>query len=67
VESVLKRSAAALVLARNHPNGHTETSEQHKALTRAVALAAQTIHLKVVDHLILAPHEVLRFRKAGLL
>ncbi len=67
VESALKRGAAALVLAHNHPNGHVQPSEQDKTLTRALVLAAETVHLKIADHLIISPDEVFSFRKAGLL
>jgi len=67
IEAALKRGAAALVLAHNHPNGHVEPSEHDKVLTRAIVLAAETVHLKVVDHLIVSAQEMFSFRKAGLL
>lgn len=67
VESALRKGAAALVLAHNHPNGCVDPSEQDKILTRAVVLAAETARLKIVDHLIMSVDAVLSFRKAGLL
>lgn len=67
VESALRRGAAALVLAHNHPNGRVEPTEQDKVLTRALVLAAETVHLKIVDHLIVSVDGVFSFRKAGLL
>ena len=67
VEAALKRQAAALVLAHNHPNGHVQPSEHDKVLTRAIVLAAETINLRVVDHLIVSPEETFSFRQAGLL
>ena len=67
VEAALKRQAAALVLAHNHPNGNVEPSEQDKVVTQAVVLAAETIGLRVVDHLIVSASETFSFRKAGLL
>ena len=67
VESALRRGAAALVIAHNHPNGHVQPSGQDKTLTRALVLAAETVNLKIVDHLIVSPDEVFSFRKAGLL
>ena len=67
VEAALKRQAAALVLAHNHPNGNLEPSEHDKVLTRAIVLAAETINLRVVDHLIVSSEDVFSFRKAGLL
>lgn len=67
IEAALKRGAAALVLAHNHPNGNVTPSEQDKVLTRAIVLGAETVHLKVVDHLIVSARETFSFRKAGLL
>jgi DNA repair protein RadC len=67
VESALRRGAAALVLAHNHPNGQVQPTEQDKLLTRALVLAAETVHLKIVDHLVVSADEAFSFRKAGLL
>jgi DNA repair protein RadC len=67
IESALRKGAVALVLAHNHPNGHVEPTEQDKLLTRALTLAAETVHLKILDHLIVSADVVFSFRKAGLL
>jgi DNA repair protein RadC len=67
IESALRRGGAALVLAHNHPNGDVTPSEHDKILTRAVVLAADTVHLKIVDHLIVSADETFSFRSAGLL
>ncbi|MGH9768614.1 MAG: RadC family protein [Blastocatellia bacterium] len=67
IESALRRGAAAIVLAHNHPNGNVQPSEQDKLLTRAVVLGAEAVHLKIVDHLIVSPDKVFSFRKEGLL
>ena len=67
VETALKHGAATLVLAHNHPNGQVQPSDQDKALTRALVLAAETVNVKILDHLIISPDKVFSFRKAGLL
>lgn len=67
MEGSIRRGAAALVLAHNHPNGHVQPSENDKLLTRALVLAAETIQLKILDHLIICPDEVFSFRSAGML
>jgi DNA repair protein RadC len=67
IEAALRRGAFGLVLAHNHPNGKVTPSEQDKVLTRAVVLAAETVNLRVVDHLIVSSQETFSFRKAGLL
>jgi len=67
IEAALKRGAAAVVLAHNHPNANPTPSEHDKVLTRAIVLAAEAVHLKVVDHLIVSAQDTFSFRKAGLL
>jgi DNA repair protein RadC len=42
-------------------------SDQDKVLTRALVLAAQTIQIKVLDHLIVSTDRVFSFRQEGLL
>jgi len=67
IETALRRGAAALVLAHNHPNGNVQPSEQDKLLTRALVLAAEAVQVKILDHLIVSADEVFSFRNAGLL
>ena len=67
VEAALRREAAALVLAHNHSSGNVAPSEHDKVITRAIVLAAETIGLRVVDHLIVSREETFSFRQAGLL
>jgi len=67
VEAALRRGAAAVVLAHNHPNGDVNPSEQDKLLTRAIVLAAEAVQISIVDHLIVSPDKVFSFREAGLL
>jgi DNA repair protein RadC len=67
IEAALKRGAAAIVLAHNHPNANLTPSEYDKVLTRAIVLAAETVSIKVADHLIVSAQEAFSFRKAGLL
>jgi DNA repair protein RadC len=67
VEAALKRGAAAIVLAHNHPNGNPMPSEHDRLLTRAIVLAAETVNLRVADHLIISAQDTFSFRKAGLL
>ena len=67
VESALRRQAAAVVLAHNHPNGSLQPSDQDKLLTRAVVMAFEPVQIKVRDHLIITADGFFSFRKAGLL
>lgn len=67
IEAALKRGASALVFAHNHPNRVVEPSEQDKTLTRALVLAAETVNLRVLDHLIISADETFSFRQEGLI
>lgn len=67
MEAALKRGAKVLVFAHNHPNGNVNPSDQDKTLTRALVLAAETLQVKIHDHLIVSPDAVFSLRKAGLL
>lgn len=67
IEAALRRGAAAIVCAHNHPSGDVRPSEQDKTLTRALVLAANTVQLKLLDHLIVSPDAVFSFRKEGLM
>ena len=67
VEAALRRGAAAIVLAHNHPNGDAAPSRRDRTLTRAIVLAAETVQLRVVDHLIVSAEQVFSFRRERLL
>ncbi|MFB3887106.1 MAG: RadC family protein [Thermodesulfobacteriota bacterium] len=67
MDAALRRNAAALVFAHNHPNGNINPSERDKVLTRALILAAETLQIKVIDHVIVSNDMVLSFRKEGLI
>ncbi len=67
IESALKRNAYSIVIAHNHPNGDGSPSEQDKLITRAIALAAETVNLRIYDHFIVTVTSCFSFRQAGLL
>ena len=67
MEAALRRGAAGLIFAHNHPNEDLAPSEQDKVLTRALVLAATTLQINVLDHLIVSKDAIFSFRKEGLL
>jgi len=67
MEAALRKGATTLVFAHNHPNGNVTPSEHDKTITKALVLAATTLHLKVHDHLIVSKKQVFSFREEGLL
>ena len=53
IKRVLILKAGAVVLTHNHPSGHTHPSNEDKVVTRKIALALESIDVKVHDHIIL--------------
>jgi DNA repair protein RadC len=68
---VLKRAlelgAAAVLLAHNHPSGAAEPSKADEVLTQTLTRALALIDVRVLDHLVVAPAEVVSFAERGLL
>jgi len=67
MEEALKKKASILVFAHNHPDSNITPSDHDKTLTRALALAAKTLNITVLDHIIVSKDEVFSFRAEGLL
>jgi DNA repair protein RadC len=67
IEAALKHGAAAVVLAHNHPNGDVNPTAQDKLLTHALVMAAETVQVRIIDHLVVSRDESFSFKKAGLL
>jgi DNA repair protein RadC len=67
VKRALELSAAALVLAHNHPSGDPTPSRDDIQLTRAIADAAKAVGVQLHDHLIIARTGHTSFRGQGLL
>jgi DNA repair protein RadC len=66
-ENALRKGAAGVVVAHNHPSGNVQPSDQDKVVTRSLVLAAATLQVKLLDHLIVSRDEVFSFRAEGLL
>lgn len=67
IESALSHHAAGLILVHNHPSGHPEPSEEDRLLTRAIAEAAHTVDVRVLDHIIVGKDEYCSFRERQIL
>lgn len=53
VIAALKRNAAALIIAHNHPSGSLQPSPQDEQLTRTLHTICSFMHLRLLDHLII--------------
>jgi len=53
VIAALKRNAAAIVIAHNHPSGSMKPSPQDHQLTRTLHIICNFMHIRLLDHLII--------------
>ncbi len=60
-------SAAAVILVHNHPSGDPKPSAADLAITREIVAAADTVSVKVHDHLVIGRNGVASFKSLGLL
>ena len=58
VERVLQLNAAALILAHNHPSGHSNASHQDIAITERLRQALELVDARLLDHLVIGDNEV---------
>lgn len=63
----LELSASAMILVRNHPAGSTNVSAKDIARTKAIQRGAETLDMKVLDHLVVAGNELVSLASKGLL
>ena len=57
VSAALKRNAAAIVIAHNHPSGSLKPSPQDEQLTRTLHIICSFMHIRLLDHLIIGDGE----------
>ena len=67
VESTLKHNAVSLIFAHNHPSGNPEPSKSDMELTRDLIYAANTVQIKVLDHIIIGNNRYFSFAGRGLI
>lgn len=53
VRQVLRRNAAAVILAHNHPSGVAEPSEADQLITRRIRGALELIDVRLLDHFVI--------------
>ncbi len=59
----LKFSAYAIIIAHNHPSGKTYPSEEDKNLTEQIKMAAKTMGMIFIDHLIIGKNAYYSFHE----
>jgi len=68
---ILKRAilanAAGLILYHNHPSGDPTPSREDREFTRRLASAAESVGVRLLDHIVVGRGGCLSFREAGLM
>jgi DNA repair protein RadC len=65
VKAALRRNAAAVIFAHNHPSGIAEPSAADRALTERLRQALGTIDVRVLDHLVVGDGASVSFAERG--
>jgi len=55
----IRESASALILVHNHPSGDPTPSQDDKTITKELKTAADTLGIRILDHIILARDNIL--------
>lgn len=65
VKAALKRNAAAVILAHNHPSGVAEPSAADRHLTERLKQALAVVDIRVLDHLVVGEGPPVSFAERG--
>lgn len=67
LKKALELGAVSLILVHNHPSGNLKASEADKQLTKKLKTAAESLDIKVLDHIIVTEKSYLSFADEGML
>lgn len=67
LKKALELGAVSLILAHNHPSGNLRASEADKQLTAKLKTAAESLDIKILDHIIVTEKSYLSFADEGML
>jgi len=67
IKAALKHEATSLIFVHNHPSGDPTPSLSDKDITRDLVFAANTVHIRVLDHIIIGNNRYYSFADEGLI
>lgn len=67
MKTAIEVGATGIILAHNHPSGTLKPSEADKQITKKLKTAAESLDIKVLDHLIITEKEYFSFADEGLI
>lgn len=65
--AALRNFASGVILVHNHPGGNPEPSDNDKKLTRNIVIAAKSLGIELLDHIIIGDNIYYSFADEGLL
>lgn len=65
--TVIKSNASAFIISHNHPSGKLIPSEQDRRLTQKVKIAADSMDINLLDHIIVTNEGYYSFADEGLI
>jgi DNA repair protein RadC len=66
-KTAVKRSAASIILAHNHPSGDPAPSREDIDITRRLIEAGQIVGIEIIDHVIIGDNRYCSFKDKGLI
>lgn len=66
-ESAIRKHAAQIVIAHNHPSGDPHPSDEDLSITRRLSEAGKVLCIPLMDHIIVTRNEYYSFSDRGLL
>jgi DNA repair protein RadC len=66
LREAIRRNAAALIVAHNHPSGDPTPSPEDVELTRQLAAAGDMMDIELLDHLIIGQARFISLKERGL-
>jgi DNA repair protein RadC len=66
IRAALGHSAAAVILAHNHPSGYLKPSRADEQLTQTLKAALALLDVRVLDHVIVSGDQALSMAERGL-
>ncbi|MDO7170762.1 RadC family protein [Mariniflexile sp. AS56] len=67
LKNALEVGATGLILSHNHPSGTLKPSEADKQITKKLKTAAESLDIKVLDHVIITENAYFSFADEGLI
>lgn len=61
----IKRSAASLILAHNHPSGDVKPSQEDIKITRRLCEAGMLLGVEIIDHIIIGQNQYCSMKSEG--